>query len=385
MAKICNKCGAINSDNAVVCNRCGKKLTISIEPSDSKVKFKDKNNAIKVGRKWNTKGIIITVGALVIIAGIWTVIKNSKPSKEWLKSNLPDKVIKYEINDEIITSSIREFEIEKRNTKNGIDDAFCKVILSDEYAQRTMYLEITSKKYDKGGWTIQTCSEYKDLKYKVEEKSGEENAEKYISENQLNFSNPQYTFENENSVMNVAYDASSEYEYLSISGNTYYTFELNKDKDKDEGYYKFDWRLETIDISEVEFNWNIEGDWKGRFGDDEYSEGYDLELTINDEEDGNFAWNGKAIYDACYPGSSEKTGEKSYYSGEGQFTSDKCMKYETYEDEIFKPENLKLNVYITVGYPQCVLIFEPDSAKVVKTGLFWSYNEDNANVLEKQL
>ena len=50
--------------------------------------------------------------------------------------------------------------VDKRQTNEKSDNAYCRVQLVNEYYKITKYLKLTYFFYDKGGWILENCTEY---------------------------------------------------------------------------------------------------------------------------------------------------------------------------------------------------------------------------------
>lgn len=387
MSKICTSCGAMNSENAVVCSRCGKSLGMAMNNSVNNQYMNNNMNSFNSGSnsahqyasaktvksKKHLFIIIAIVGILVAMTVTFVVIKTSDraPSEDWLKENIPQELLTYTWNNETCTPSIESLTVERRNTEDDMDDAFCVVHLADEKIERTLYVEIMSVKYDEGGWGLTSWNEYKTEEYKIKEEFVKKLEEQYVEENNYFIKNPQYTFSDNNNKMTVCYDASADYKYLSITGQVTRDYELSFDN---ETYpHEFSWRGSSYDLSNTYFGWKIDGKWSGKI--DDYHHDYDLELEIEElEGDYEFRYSGNIYFDTT-------TGKRITHSGEGTFYSNEVT--DAGEGSMLEADMIEMKVMIYMEH-SCMLIFTTDSAKVAGHGGLGQIDEESATELKKK-
>jgi len=236
----------------------------------------------------------IVVSLLFVLAAInLTGCGKKAPDEKALKEMLPSEIIEYSIDENFYISNIKNLDIERRQTNDKSDVADCIVKLEDDISDRIVYLSISSKYYDKGGWQINdwymtgveeiTLKETPDADVIEPEILSRE----YVNikkNDDLSVVSPQY-------VENV-YTVEDKYKYCTISGN----ITANKSLvSYSESYpMQYHWQT-TVDDSQMDVKWDIEGTW---YGEHDYYFTIDI-LSLTEE---SLSWMAKAEYDTTTGG-----------------------------------------------------------------------------------
>lgn len=116
------------------------------------------------------KKILFTVCVFLLMALLSGCGKKS-PDEARLKSLLSDSLLQYKVFDNVqyladkksqpqesytktVKSSFKSFDIIRRQTNGKSDYAECKIVLTDEYMDRTMKIGMHLNYYDKGSWFL---------------------------------------------------------------------------------------------------------------------------------------------------------------------------------------------------------------------------------------
>lgn len=323
MSKICTSCGAMNSDNATNCSRCGKSLpfkqnsqmgnamtnkaggqkTANSIPSwqaqpmqgwqqtSSKIyQQQDIHNSRKnITNIKNLPRVGTIVGGLVVLLIIVLIIvklvKGATPSDSWLTENIPSELLGYEF--EIYdfeyyegTSSVESLVIERRVTENGVDDAYCVVTLSDDRLKRTIYIEMVSRKYDQGGWVLESWSEYRPAEAHMIRGMDEEEVYSYLNTIELytGLSEYQDISDLESGIISYSCRVDEQHEYVETSGSVVLNGELYVYTDILPHKINLDLEVET---SNVKTTWKLDGKF-GCDGENSINGKY-FNATVNTE------------------------------------------------------------------------------------------------------
>ena len=178
----CSKCGAVVPKGADLCWKCSSFESLSDKPVVNSVERKAEPSAVSVDRnadypavhkepkkdtyktmrpRSNTKSnnniitIIILAAVCVLLLVIGIVILVSKSQRLDLKKLVcTDELLNYQLDDgTVIKSKVKEFEVISNRTKNKQDTSEVKVVLADDFLERTLYITAESSKY-KQGWMI---------------------------------------------------------------------------------------------------------------------------------------------------------------------------------------------------------------------------------------
>lgn len=142
--------------------------------------------------------------------------------------------------------------VDKRQTNEKEDTAYCLVQLTNEYYRITKYLKLNYIYYDKGGWILEDYSEYQDQKCEVLKCPFD--AEEIAAVLSLDYSTVEFKEVDEyfpNGGVSFYFEVEDAHKNGSYQGTT--SVDLNFDGMK--------WNYE-INSDQVEFIWDIEGTWR---------------------------------------------------------------------------------------------------------------------------
>ena len=440
MSKICTYCGAMNTDTATVCSRCKKALKVNISSQNSNMlnnvngnfqfpkgqqnigrvnhgqyQYSQKNFRPNIGNvsKQQSKSTYqsnvgqngqhyqtpvnarivekksFTIGAIVIGAAILTLaiiglivykmIGAGSPKKSWLQDNMPKEVLNYTFASEKHTSNVDSIEIERRNTQDGIDDAYCVITMSDDFMKRTAYVEMVSRKYDKGEWVLESWDEYQEEEGTALEGLEEDYVYGYFDD-RAGYTGLSGIKENnalDSGIISYSCNVDENYDYIETSGTivlngtlecihnencTYVPLSsANGEEIIEEVLHSYYWDLE-IDTAKVKSKWKLEGAFELK--DNAGTTGKYFQITTKTKGK-KLNWEAKyGVYEYHWP-----AGHKVYdYSAQG---TEKIPKYEG-------PASLaELKIPLMSGY---YVVYTKDTVIMQN----WTTAFANENILEKQ-
>ncbi len=394
MSKFCKGCGMGNPDTANACLRCGKPLgevTPSahmgqsrsgqqpqpkrLQPQRQQSQYRQPQQTqhqqtqhkktqyqqpvqqqvkkSKNGSKWalGLGAVVVVVLAVVLIV---MLVSPSAPSKEWIKNNLPEQIVNYEVgsyDDIVYTSGVDNVEIIDEMTNDDMCVQQCIVTLKDERMTRTAYLNITSQKMDGNDFMLSSWNEYQPMTFTITETYATQEAKDYLENYGYNLTNPQYTVDTDNRVT-VKYVAGGQYTNVNVSGEVTQNFNIRQSERSDEECYTYKCYADGgggYDTSALSVDWNIEGTWECCFGE------YAVVMEIKEESEGQYSWKGDFFYD----GEQERATE---YTQEGTFSYNP----EDYGMELCNPTKIMLPVRATLWtgdwYQEMEITFRAEDA-----------------------
>lgn len=369
MSKVCRFCGAMNLDNSITCSRCGKSLIVdkvTLPENNTQIKANSTNNNINKNSnslhrqpKIKTKSkFILVMMCVIFILGVIIKIAFSSTSENDIEKMVPQEVLQYSMqiddNNEH-ECKIDSFEIEKRDTSDEYDTAYCKIEMSDQYISRITYLRMDMKKYEKGGWMLESYSEYENEQFMIKKKDivGKSAAENYAKD--LILTNPKCKF-NSDTEMEVSYTPFIEHNFLKFEGQVICKFNLKKEVDEFPHSYR--WSIDElidIDYSDVSYSWNIEGKWKAIVGN------YDVKLILSRNSDTSYNIQGYA--DDCY---------------EDNFDVEIVFDDDTHIIPLKKEEYESKKVGFYISYPGFNLFITPTQLKIAEAEFMFTSTVDDA-------
>ena len=166
----CTKCGAkLEADNKF-CPACGKSVVSDAAENKTSTQIKGAfsscSNFIKSvfnNSKTRKKGFIALGAIAAVIIGIVIIssLSSSVPNIKQLKTDLPYELTGYYFDGQFYYMDVKKFVIERRQTNNKTDTVYCTVELENYSIHRTAYCQYTYNYFDKGGWILEYCYEYK--------------------------------------------------------------------------------------------------------------------------------------------------------------------------------------------------------------------------------
>lgn len=114
------------------------------------------------------KKIVLPIFICAILCTLLTSCGIPKPPNEdQIANSLPNDLSTViianpfdDMNSDVYEMNIKEVVIEKRQTNEKSDTAYCRVTLENEYYRFTKHLELNYNYYDKGGWILDRYNEY---------------------------------------------------------------------------------------------------------------------------------------------------------------------------------------------------------------------------------
>ena len=154
----CKKCGAVIPKGTTLCWKCSTSASVAGE-KDVKREMHALVSPSEAFRGKNRKPIMIGAACLVLIIVIGIVVAISKSQKIDLKKLVcTDEILNYQLEDgTMIKSSIKSFEVISSSTKDKHDYSEVKVVLKDDFLERTLYISTSSTKYNQG-WKVDSLS-----------------------------------------------------------------------------------------------------------------------------------------------------------------------------------------------------------------------------------
>ena len=307
--RFCRKCGATISNGSAFCSNCGFCV--------NSTKIPNKLIPVRVGAleqfaRKHMKVIITSVAVcLVLIIAIVLLNRGGIKSERGIIEDIGEDITVISLGDERIQLYIKDLEIEKRKTKDDVDQVYCKIELECDDIAVTSYQLLTYSRYNGNKWLLESVSPYEAEEIEILKATPVMygNVVERIDYSGGIFEDfssmiADYTVTCSGTTVEYRFDISKTTGILSITGTVYATSKLYGSHE--EGYY---W-LTNVDADNVSSRWNVEGTWSGFVTN--YGTGRDeLTITIYDltADAVNCSWN---YY--CDTGMS-----KHNYSGDGAY------------------------------------------------------------------
>lgn len=304
----------------------------------------------------------------VIICLCFTACGSTSESD--LKEMLPDTLTSYEMDNEIHNQDIENINIIKRNTDSDNDFIECEITLKDEYFERIIYVDLYLTNYETGGWMIDSIEPYANETITILHGPDDTEIDNYLSE----YGYPglkQYQDETDHSdgqkyIRHYSLDES--HQYADFKGTLTYIASLHKVYGNDYyDYPSFSWD-ESIDISQMDVDWKIEGTWTiTGTGDLPTSSSITIDSVDNDNVVASGSWQ-YPIY------SFEANGHTGEYQKRPLYLSKVITNDEDspqpkltlkFHDDIYSVHNEYLNI-----------TFEPDNVSEGKPDYYLSIPDD---------
>ena len=277
--RFCRKCGAEISTGSSFCSKCGFDAN-----SEKPAGFTIPNWFSSIGEfvKKYKKPLLIGVAAclvLVIVIALFN-IGGPKSEKEIMEDIGEDITVLF-LGNERIQLYVEDLEIEKRKTKDDLDQVYCKIELANDNIAVTSYQLMTYSKYNGNEWIFEVATPYEAEKIEILEPTS------FMYDNvvsRIEYGNSllegfdsmvdDYTVTCSGSTVEYEFEVSKTIGVLSTSGTIYATSEIRGDRA--EGYYM----STSVDDSNLTTKWNVEGTWSGH--ETNYGTGwYELTITVN--------------------------------------------------------------------------------------------------------
>lgn len=277
--RFCRKCGAEISAGSSFCSKCGFDAN-----SEKPAGFTMPGWRASVGGfiKKHKKPLLIGAAACLVLVIVIALLNIGGPkSEKEIMEDIGEDITVLFLGNERIQLYVEDLEIEKRKTKDDLDQVYCKIELANDNIAVTSYQLMTYSKYNGNEWIFEVATPYEAEKIEILEPTS------------VMYDNVVSRIEYGNSLLegfdsmvddyNVTCSRNTvEYEFevsktigvLSTSGTIYATSEISGDRA--EGYYM----STSVDDSNLTTKWNVEGTWSGY--ETNYGTGwYELTITVN--------------------------------------------------------------------------------------------------------
>lgn len=277
--KFCRKCGAKISAGSSFCSKCGFN-TNSEKPTDVTIPnwFAFAGEFVKKHKKLLLIGVAACLVLVIVIALL--NIDGPKSEKEIMEDIGEDITVLF-LGNERIQLYVEDLKIEKRKTKDDLDQVYCKIELANDNIAVTSYQLMTYSKYNNNEWILEGTTPYDAEKIEI------------LKPTSLMYDNVVSRIEYGNSLLEN-FDSMIDDYRVTCSGNTVeYEFEVSRTVgvmsttgtiyatgevagERATGYYMFI----GVDDSNVSTKWNVAGTWRGH--ETNYGTGwYELTITVN--------------------------------------------------------------------------------------------------------
>lgn len=214
-----------------------------------------------------------TMLMLVLLLTSCGTIKS--PNESALLKQLPQEVLRFEIDGEQYTSTATQLTIEKQQTEKNSDTAYCKVVCENDVINRTLYLILYSKYNDKQ-WNITNVQEYQnaEIRIKVPPITLEEAKAQVENEGYTDLAGVKDCSDLENNEYCYQYNVYEDHENLIVEGSIWIGGSI-----LDYGLGNYEWQYDSWnDISQ---NWKLTGTWYNATNGDTFSIAEDdTDLTV---------------------------------------------------------------------------------------------------------
>lgn len=291
------------------------------------------------------KKILSSIIAATMMLSLVSCGKKSDVSgndKEGIFSELiPSDIYSYTLDGECYTSKLASVEIIRETTKDDLYDGTAKLTLDDDNLNRTIELTLHGRKYDTGGWNLESESVDNEVINEWKEKSVEVVAQKYNFSNESSKRNLFSVTKDNNGNYIFKYDVSYESVYLDVSGNIEYIFSRIPKIDS-QFTYEPDLKGDKENITN---NWKIGGEYHTE------DNGFVIKFSKNDAN--SFNWEAQERWEHV-------NGGYGYYRDSGTENND-IISWHTGLDET------QIEFIITVQRNNYALKFTPSTLYASRT------------------
>ena len=277
----------------------------------------------------------ILVGMLVICAMLLTACGIKSPTEEELLEQLPREVLQFKIGEEYYDSQATKLTIEKQQTEDKSDVAYCQVVCESDVMNRTLYLTVYSS-YENKRWKVDHVEEYQYADFVINEVpiTLEEGRAQIENEGYSGIIEAEDCSALENGWYADQYTIHEEYENMTVDGTAWIGATMI-----DYGLGNYDWQNDSWD--DIQSNWKITGTWENTQGDT---------ITI---EDGGTYYKMTYEWDQVYDYGSYKEVKRDVATGKKD-----------------KEEVEKFNRYSTDGYLVEMYTYTETSSRITRIRLF---------------
>lgn len=277
--RICRKCGAKISAGSSFCSKCGFDAG-----SEKPVGFMKSDRFSSAGaffKKYKKPLLISAAACLTLVIVIALLFVGGPKSEKEIMEDIGEDITVLVLDNERIRLHIESLIIDKRKTKDGLDQVYCKIELANDNIAVTSYQLITYSKYNGNKWIYESASPYLPEKIEIMKPTsamydrvvGLIDGRNSLLDNFYGMIDD-YRVTCSGSTVEYTFDVSKTVGVMNTAGTIYATSEVGGDRAG--GYYM----RTSIDDSNLSTNWNVEGTWSGH--ETNYGTGwYELTITVN--------------------------------------------------------------------------------------------------------
>ena len=156
----CKKCGTAIQAGKTLCGKCASEKNIAEKTDKRSEKIKDNINITNTFTK-NKKPILFAVAASLVVVVIVLLLSMRDPKSESeIIADLPESLTSVYLNDELIPMAVESLQIENRQTKEGVDNVYCKIKLANDTFTITSYQQLTYIKNSGNEWVLDWYTPY---------------------------------------------------------------------------------------------------------------------------------------------------------------------------------------------------------------------------------
>ena len=151
----CKECGAVIPKGTMLCWKCSTSAGVADEKAVKPEKHEIVSSKGTVIGK-NRKPIMVAVACvvLILVVGLIFVLVTGSQKLDLKSLVCTDEILNYQLEDgTMIKSTVQSFEVVSSQTKDKHDCSEIKVVLKDDFLERTLYITSESSKYNQG-WMI---------------------------------------------------------------------------------------------------------------------------------------------------------------------------------------------------------------------------------------
>ena len=236
---------------------------------------------------------------------------------------LPSTITDYSLKDSVHTQEVSSLTVVKADVTDDAELVDCEITLEDEDLTRTVYAQLSLKKYEVGGWQLEWWAPYQLETVQKPPLPTSADADAYMA--RYGYTGMRDGGEDTSTSGDIYYEKSyiidEAHTYATFSGTATYRATLTYYGADSETCASYGWR-EEADFSGLSVTWDVAGRWTGVEVDREENDPYahvdrlphkfEFDLAEPDEH-GNVQGSGAYYYPAVYPGRSEYTGDYGSY------------------------------------------------------------------------
>ncbi len=156
----CKKCGTAILDGETLCSKCAYEKSIAEKTAMRAEKIKDKVNLSDTFAKYKKPVLIGAAACLVVVVIVILLSMGGPKSESEIIADLPESLTSVYLNDELVPMTVESLQIEKRQTKDGVDNVYCKIKLTNDTFTVTSYQQLTYIKYNGNEWVLDWYAPY---------------------------------------------------------------------------------------------------------------------------------------------------------------------------------------------------------------------------------